>query len=101
VATERGIPGESTMLTVAEAAERLGLSPQVVYSYCQANEDFPAIDLGMGSRASWRIPSDELELWVNSRREQRRRRIASAETARLQLQERWRQPRHSTNSRSD
>ncbi len=54
---------EISLLTVAEAAEFLRVSPITVYRRVEAGE-LPAVRVGSGPRAPVRIASDELMRYV-------------------------------------
>ncbi len=56
-------PEGHRLLTVAEVAERLGLSPMSVYRRVWAGE-IPALKLGSTRRAALRIQEDELDAWL-------------------------------------
>lgn len=97
----------SQMLTIAEAAKRLGVSEGQVRRHCYQTPDFPAIDVSVATEGAkrriptWRIDAGALEEWIKHRHDSRARRISSADAASLELKKQlWREAPQPTSRRS-
>lgn len=95
------------MLTIAEAAKRLGVSEAQVRRHCYQTQDFPAIDVSVATEGAkrriptWRIDAAGLEDWIKHRHDSRVQRIASSDVAGLELKKKlWREVPGSTSRRS-